>query len=103
MRFLAGTQKNVKYLIFALLVIGVGGSLMVFLFTEQIQNRIVELLTEIIADRESFRAKPSNTTTTPVVGQEQGLNTEPKFMPEGFRGPTGPPSIIGPPGPPPNY
>ncbi len=33
-------------------------------------------------------------------------NTPPSskdFKPEGFKGPTGPPSVKGPPGPPPNY
>ncbi|RJQ28900.1 hypothetical protein C4571_02565 [Candidatus Parcubacteria bacterium] len=62
---------------------------------------VVEVAREHPLPEEPERLVEENETAPPAP-PPQATTTEP-IIPQGFRGPTGQPKIIGPSGPPPNY
>ena len=65
------------------------------------KNRIRETTVPFsVSDPKTTQFSPA---TSPQNTPRLGATTTKKFIPPGFRGPTGEPHIIGPSGPPPNY
>ena len=82
---------GMKSLIFILALIVISGVVVLVVFPDSLSKQNVSL------DKKTPALVPTSTTKNTSPPLEEG------FKPEGFRGPTGPPSVKGPPGPPPDY
>lgn len=89
-----------NFFIATFLLIGILGSSLIIAFSEKIKTAAVESLTQIIKEGASQGAPAAGSKfkTPSSTGQ-----SEDKWVPDGFRGPTGEPHIIGPKGSPPGY
>lgn len=91
-----------KFIIFAIVLIIVVGLFLALSFSETLKSQIVSYLSGLI---------PKSNTSSVTVGNKSGEpgtatttpTSTPKFVPPGFHGPTSPPSVVGPSGPPPDY
>ncbi len=87
-----------KFFIFAVVLAAVLGRILFLYFSYETQKRISNYIP---------LPRPGAATTTanvpPATQTGGGATTTPKFVPRGFKGPTGEPHIIGPKDNPPNY
>ena len=97
-RILVGAQvsagRAMKSLIFILTLIVILGVIVFIVFPDSLSKQNVSL-----EEKSPVLVSTSTTKNTPPPSPP----SDGGFKPEGFKGPTGPPSVIGPPGPPPNY
>ncbi|MBI2033643.1 MAG: hypothetical protein HYT13_00915 [Candidatus Liptonbacteria bacterium] len=86
-----------KSLIFILSLIVILGIIIFIILPESLskQNFSLDKITPALIPTSTTASTTKH--TPPLSPSGEG------FKPEGFKGPTGPPSVIGPPGPPPNY
>jgi hypothetical protein len=86
-------------LVVAFVIIGIVGSILVVVFSEEIRAVVLDVLIKITSEN---TAKPPE-DETPQNGAPPQRPTEPPWIPPNFIGPSGEPRIIGPKSNPPNY
>ena len=91
-----------KFLIFAITIIAIVGVLLFAFFSGEVKIQIIRslfgMITSIPTSSPMISGKNMNDARNPPPA-----SATPKFVPPGFRGPTGEPHVVGPSGPPPNY